>query len=143
MKMQWLWHTWQVNEMKQWKIIISVILIFGLGVLSGTIVTYRIYRQQMENIIRDEPKAMRELMVQRLNSKLHLDAAQLEQVRVIAKETHAEMKSVRKKIRPEIEEVLSRSQAKIRAILRPEQLEKYDQILSERRKRHENGENGR
>jgi len=143
MKMQWLWHTWQVNEMKQWKIIISVVLIFGLGALSGTIVTYRIYRQQMENIIRDEPKAMRELMVQRLNSKLHLDAAQMEQIRTIAKETHAEMKSVRKKIRPEIEEVLSRSQAKIRAILRPEQLEKYDQILLERRKRHEKEENER
>jgi len=143
MKMQWLWHTLQVNEMKQWKIIISVVLIFGLGALSGTIVTYRIYRQQMENIIRDEPKAMRELMVQRLNSKLHLDAAQMEQIRTIATETHAEMKSVRKKIRPEIEEVLSRSQAKIRAILRPEQLEKYDQILLERRKRHEKEENGR
>ena len=143
MKMLWLWHTWLVNDMKQWKTIISVILIFGLGALSGSIITYKIYRQQMENILRDEPKAMRELMVQRLNSKLHLDATQLEQVRAIVTETHAEMKSVRKKIRPEIEEVLSRSQAKIRAILLPEQLKKYDQILSERRKRHENGENGR
>ena len=141
--MQWLWPTWQVNEMKQWKTIISVILIFALGALSGAIVTYKVYRQKMENIIRDEPKAMRELMVQRLNNKLHLDALQLEQVRAIAKETHAEMKSVRKKIRPEIEEVLSRSQAKIRAILRPDQLEKYDQILAERRKRHENEKNGR
>jgi uncharacterized protein YneF (UPF0154 family) len=109
--------------MKQWKTIISVILIFGLGALSGAIVTHKIYRQKMENIIRDEPKAMRELMVQRLNSKLHLDAAQLEQIRAIAKETHAEMKPVRKKIRPEIEEVLSRSQAKIRAVLRPDQVE--------------------
>lgn len=141
MKMQWQWPIWQVNEMKQWKTIVSVILIFALGALSGAIVTHRIYRQRMENIIRDDPKAMRELMVQRLNNKLNLDAAQLEQVRAIAKETHAEMKSVRKKIRPEIEEVLSRSQAKIRAILRPDQLEKYDQILSERRKRHENEKN--
>jgi len=129
--------------MKQWKTIISVILIFGLGALSGAIVTHKIYRQQMENIIRDEPKAMRELMVQRLNSKLHLDTAQLEQIRAIAKQTHAEMKSVRKKIGPEIEDVLSRSQAKIRAILRPDQQEKYDQILLERRKRHENEENGK
>src|SRR5512135_2880753 len=143
MKMRWLWRTWRVTEMKQWKTIISVILIFCLGALSGAIVTYKAYRQKMENIIRDEPKAMRELMVQRLNSKLHLDDAQLEQILAIAKETHAEMKSVRKKIRPEIEEVLSRSQAKIRAILNPEQLEKYNQILSERRKRHENEETGK
>ncbi len=127
--------------MKQWKTIVSVILIFGLGALSGAIVTYKIYWQKMENIIRDEPKAMRELMVQRLNSRLNLDATQLEQVREIAKETHSEMKAVRRKIRPEVEEVLSRSQAKIRAVLRPEQQEKYDQILSERRKKHEHGEN--
>jgi hypothetical protein len=56
--------------MKQWKTIISVILIFALGTLSVAMVTHKIYRQKMENIIRDEPKAMRELMVQRLNSKL-------------------------------------------------------------------------
>ncbi len=143
MMMQWLYRTWRVNEMKQWKTIISVILIFGLGALSGAIVTYKVYWQRMENIVRDEPRAMRELMLQRLNSKLHLDAAQMEQIRAIAKETHAEMKSVRKKIRPEVEEVLSRSQAKIRAVLRPEQQEKYDQILLERRQRHEHGENGR
>lgn len=129
--------------MKQWKTIVSVILIFGLGALSGAIVTYKIYWQKMENIVRDEPKAMRELMVQRLNSKLSLDASQLEQVRAIAKETHAEMKSVRRKIRPDVEEVLSRSQAKIRAVLRPDQREKYDQILLERRRRHENEQNGR
>ncbi|MGC2062416.1 MAG: hypothetical protein WA610_05510 [Thermodesulfovibrionales bacterium] len=129
--------------MRQWKTIISVLLVFGLGALSGTLVTHTIYRQKMENIIRDEPKAMRELMVQRLNSRLHLDPAQLEQVRVIARETHAEMRPVRRQIRPQIEEVLSRSQVKIRAILRPDQQEKYDQILSDRRKRRENGENGR
>jgi len=129
--------------MKQWKTIISVILVFGLGALSGALVTHNIYRQKMENIIRDEPKAMRELMIQRLNSKLQLDDAQREQIRAIARETHAEMKPVRKKIKPEIEEVLSRSQAKIRGILRPEQQKKYDQILLERRKRHESEENGR
>ncbi len=129
--------------MKQWKTIISVLLVFVLGALSGAIVTHTIYRQKMENIIRDEPKAMREFMIQRLNSKLHLDDAQLQQIRAIARETHAEMKAVRKKIRPEIEEVLSRSQAKIRQILRPDQLEKYDQIILERRKRHENEEKER
>lgn len=129
--------------MKQWKIIISVLLVFALGALSGTIATHTIYRQKMENIIRDEPKAMRELMVQRLNSRLQLDPAQLEQVRVIARETHTEMRAVRKQIRPQIEEVLSRSQVKIRAILRPDQQEKYDQILSERRKKREKEENGR
>ncbi len=143
MKMQLLCRPWRVNEMKQWKAIISIILIFCLGALSGTIVTYKICQQRMENIIRDEPRTIREVIVKRLDHKLNLDPTQLEQVRAIVKETHAEMKSVRKQIRPQIDEILTRSQTKIRAILRPEQMEKYDQILSERRKRHESGESGK
>ena len=129
--------------MRQWKTIISVILIFCLGALSGTIVTYKIYRQRMENIIKDEPRTIREVIIKRLDRKLNLDPTQLEQVRAIVKETHAEMKSVRKQIRPQIDEILTRSQAKVRAILRPEQQEKYDQILLERKKRHENEEGGK
>ncbi len=126
--------------MKQWKTIVSVVLVFVLGALSGAVVSQKMYRYKLENIIKDEPRAMRELMIQRLNSRLKLDDTQLKQVRAIARETHAEMKAGRKKIRPEIEEVLARSQAKIRAILRPEQQEKYDQIILERRKRHEREE---
>ncbi len=129
--------------MKQLKTIVSVILIFVLGALSGAVVTHKIYRQKMEGIIRAEPGAMRELMIQRLNRKLHLDDAQLQQVRAIAMETHAEMKAARKKIRPEVEEILSRSQAKIRAILRPDQQQKYDQIILERKKRHGMDENAK
>jgi len=129
--------------MKQWKAIVSVMFVFLLGALAGALVTHKIYHQKMENIIKGEPKTMREIIVQRLNHELHLDPAQLEQLRTIIKETRAEMKNVRKQISPRIEEVSVRSQARIRAILRPDQLEKYEKILSERRKKRENEENGK
>jgi hypothetical protein len=129
--------------MKQWKAIASVILVFLLGALTGALVTHTIYRQKMENIIKDEPRTMREVIVQRLDRKLNLDPVQLEQVRATVKETHSEMKNVRKQIRPQIEEILDRSQAKVRAILRPDQLEKYEKILAERKKRRETEENNK
>ena len=121
--------------MKQWKAIVSVLLVFLFGASAGVLVTHKIYQQKMEKIIGDEPRTMREVIVQRLNHALDLDAAQLEQLRTIVKETRAEMKDLRKQIRPQMEEVLVRSQSKIRAILQPDQLEKYEQITSERKKR--------
>ncbi len=129
--------------MKNWKTIISVLCVFVLGASAGALVTHLIYIQKMENIIRDEPKTMREIIVQRLNHKLQLDPAQLEQIRAIVKETHSAMKTVRRQIKPDIEVVISTSREKIRAVLRPDQLEKYEKIISERKKRSENDENGR
>ena len=121
----------------------GVLFVFLLGVLAGGLVTHKVYQQRMEGISRDEPRTMREVIVQRLNHELHLDPAQLGQLREIVKETHAEMRNVRKQIRPQMEEVLARSQARVRALLRPDQLEKYDRIISERRRKHGNEEGGK
>jgi hypothetical protein len=129
--------------MKQWKAIASVLFVFLLGALAGALVTHTIYRQKVENIIKEEPRTMSEVIVQRLNRKLDLDPAQLEQIRAIVRDTHAEMKNVRRQIRPQIDAILERSQAKIRGILRPGQLEKYEKILNERKKRRQNEENNK
>lgn len=129
--------------MKKWKPIASIIIVFLLGALAGSLVTHKIYRQRTERIMRNEPGAMGEMIVRRLNDKLDLDAAQLEKLRAIVKETHADIRNLRKQIRPQIEEALTRSQDRVRAILRPDQLEKYEKIIAERKKRRENEENGK
>ncbi len=71
-----------------------------------------------------------------------LDANQLEQLRTIVQETHTEMRTLRKQYRPQIEEILKRSQDKVRAILRPEQLDVFNKIIAERKKRHEGEHEG-
>lgn len=129
-----------MNKMKKWKAIVSVILVFLLGSLAGALVTHEIYQHRVEGIIRGEAKSVRELIVQRLQHKLDLDPTQVEQLRIIVKETHAEMKNVRKQFRPQIEEILAHSQNRVRAILRPDQLEKYEKIVEERKKKREKEE---
>ncbi|MGC9977129.1 MAG: hypothetical protein ABSA46_12285 [Thermodesulfovibrionales bacterium] len=123
--------------MKRWKAIVSILLVFALGGLTGVLVTYKIYQQRIENIVANEPKTMREVIVQRLNYELHLDSVQVEQLGLIVKETHAAMRNVRKQFRPQIEEILARSQNKVRALLRPDQLEKYEGIVSRHQKKEE------
>ena len=129
--------------MKRWKAVVSVILIFLLGGMAGAFVMHRIDHQKIENIMRGEPGMTREFIVTRLNRELSLDTAQLEQLRTIVRETHAEMRNVRKEYRPQIEEILQRSQDRVRAILRPQQLETFNKIIAERKKKHDGGENNK
>ena len=127
--------------MKVWKAVISVILIFLLGGIAGALLMHRTDQQKIESIMHGESGTTREFIVTRLNRELNLDAAQLEQLRTIVRETHAEIRSVRKEYRPQIDEVIKGSQDKVRAILRPEQLEVFNKIVEERKKRREGEEN--
>jgi flagellar basal body-associated protein FliL len=125
--------------MKKWKAIISILIVFLLGSLAGALITHEIYQHRIESFIRGEPK--RELIVRRLSHQLNLDAAQLSQLRVIVEETYDGIKNVRKQIKPQIEAILESSQNRVRAILLPDQLEKYEKIIAERKKKREKEEN--
>jgi len=129
--------------MKKWKTILSVLLVFLLGGLAGALGTYKICQQKIENIMKDEPRTRSEFIVQRLSRELHLDSSQLEQLRTIVGETHTEIKNARKQIRPQMEEILARSQARVRAILRPDQLENYEKIVTRQRRKHDSEESDR
>ena len=129
--------------MKKWKTILSVLLVFLLGGLAGALGTYKICQQKIENIMKDEPRTRSEFIVQRLSRELHLDSSQLEQLRTIVGETHTEIKNARKQIRPQMEEILARAQDRVRATLRPDQLENYEKIVAERKKKHDSEESNK
>ncbi|HWR58550.1 MAG TPA: periplasmic heavy metal sensor [Thermodesulfovibrionales bacterium] len=127
--------------MKKWHAIVGVILVFLLGAVAGGLVTHTVGHKKMENGFRDEPKKMKEFIVGRLSRELHLDPEQREQLRSIVRETHIEIRNVRRQFRPQIEEVLARSQDRVRSILRPDQRERYEKIISEQKKRRLDREN--
>jgi hypothetical protein len=129
--------------MKKWKAIVSIVIVFLLGALAGALMTNMVHRHRGESFMRGEPGHMREFVVRRLNRELGLDAEQQGQLRTIVQETHAEMKNLRRQLRPQTEEILARSQEKVRAILRPDQRERYEKIVAERRKKRESEENSR
>ena len=122
--------------MKGWKAVVSVILIFMLGGLAGALVVHKIDQQKIESIMHGEAGMTREFIVTRLNRELNLDDIQQDRLRAIVRETHIEMRNVRRLYRPQIEEILQRSQDRVRAILRPEQLAVFNKIVAERKKRH-------
>ena len=123
--------------MKTWKAVISIIIIFLLGGISGAVVMHSLDSKKIESIIKGEPVTTTEFIVARLNRQLNLDDTQLEQARVIVQGTHAEIRNVRDTYRPQIQEIIKRSQDKVRTILRPDQLETFNKMIAEHKRRRE------
>lgn len=120
--------------MKNIKALCGILLVFVLGAGSGAIVTHMVDRAHFEKFIHGGPEAREELIMRRLTKQLDLDSQQQVQVRSIVHENHAAMREVRKLYRPRIQEILDHGQARINDILRPEQREKFRQIIEERRR---------
>jgi hypothetical protein len=126
--------------MKNWKAIVGVIAIFILGGLAGSITTIGLVRHRL--VHGHGSQMLENLIVRRLSWDLRLDRAQREQLRVIVKEGHDEMKGIRKQIQPQVEELLTRSEVKVRAMLRPDQVEKFDKLVAERKARWASSKDG-
>ena len=126
--------------MKRWKSILGVLLVFLLGALAGAAIVHRVGRQSVEAVLSGRGGATVDLVVRRLSRSLDLDPVQQDQVRAIATETRRDIVEIRKPVQGQVEAAFERSRVRVRAILRPEQQEKYDRIQAERRKRRERPE---
>jgi Spy/CpxP family protein refolding chaperone len=126
--------------MKRWKSIVGVLLVFLLGAIAGAAVVYRVGHQRVDAVLSGRGGATVDLIVRRLTRSLDLDSVQRDQVRAIVTETRRDIVEIRKPVQPQIESAIERSRVRVRAILRPDQQEKFDRIQAERRKRRERPE---
>jgi Spy/CpxP family protein refolding chaperone len=120
--------------------IFGVVLVFVLGILCGILATKLMYRYHTESIFSGRAGSREEVIVNRMDRKLDLDDRQEEQIRTIIHETHEAIKTLHNQLRPQTQAIIEMAQAKIRVILTPEQREKYEQMIAERKeKRLEKG----
>jgi hypothetical protein len=117
--------------MKNWKAILGIVAVFILGGFAGSFTTIAVVRHRL--VSGNGSQMMANFIVRRLSWELRLDHDQREQLRVIVSEGQQEMKVVRRQIQPQIEDVLGRSEAKLRVILRPDQQDKFDKLIAERK----------
>jgi len=117
--------------MKNWKAVVGIIAVFLLGVIGGGLVTLGVIRHRVP--FGRGPQAMTNFIVRRLSWDLRLDAQQREHLRGIVQESQQEMKAVRQQVRPQVETILDRADTRIRAILRPNQVERFDKLVAERK----------
>jgi hypothetical protein len=119
--------------MKHWKAIAAVCGIFILGLICGGLVTIRVIDHRLESVARSGPRAVQELVVQRLTRQLRLSETQRGQVEEITRKATVRLEEARRKIAPEIEGTMQSAETEIRAVLTPEQAEKFDRLAQRRR----------
>lgn len=121
--------------MKSIKPVAGIVLVFILGAASGSLITYFVSQYRLEALLSGGPRMKEDVVLKRLAGKLGLDGLQQEQVKTIIHETHEEMHQIRQKWRPQMEAILTDSQLRISALLRPQQQEAFRKIIAEREAR--------
>ena len=115
--------------MKRLKGCLGVFLIFFFGVLFGAAITAGGIHQKVREIVAGGPDKVVDEIVRRLNDDLKLDDSQKEMLKAIATDTRIKLRAVRQQTQPQVEEVLNEAEGKVRGILNPRQLPKFDEIV--------------
>jgi flagellar basal body-associated protein FliL len=124
------------------KAVLLVVLVFVLGLGVGAMATYVTSRVAAAHSVPDRTPAGRVAMYTR---DLNLNTDQQKQIQAILTETRARYAEIHKQADPEYEEARQRGRDRIRKLLSPEQLPKFEDLLrqmdEERRMRQAAGGN--
>jgi len=120
------------TRLKIWLVLIAV---FVLGSVTGAALT-GLYRSRASS---DRPEARERAMNERfekMRSELNLTDQQTASVRTILDETRNEYRALRTELRPRFDEPRQKARARIRALLTPEQQQKFDAMVAQQDAQH-------
>lgn len=114
------------------KIWLAVVAVFALGCVTGMSLdsVYRL-RAGGEREMRG-PKRDKEEVFERMKRDLNLNEQQATQIRAILDQTRNDYRQLRAEVRPRYDAVRQNARTKIRALLTPEQQQKFDAKVAER-----------
>lgn len=121
--------------MKNWRAIVGVIGVFVLGMAAGGLLMGGVVAKRLHRVARGDSLFTAEEITRRLSRSLALDAGQREQVLVIVRDAQAQIKDTRRQCEPQIRATIDASITKARAVLRPDQAEKFDRLVADRKAR--------
>lgn len=121
--------------MNRFKLVTGIVLLFALGVLTGVLGANMYFKYRFERFRDAGPTARKELLMERFTRRLDLTPQQQEKISVIFEEMREGLFALRTKHQPELEEIRARSHARIKAILNPDQQEKFDEMIERLKQR--------
>jgi Spy/CpxP family protein refolding chaperone len=123
------------------KVIAAALVIFVLGCVTGAALDSA-YRLRAAGPARRPPREQRhdDHFFESLQKNLNLDSRQSEQIRAVIDETREGYRQLRTEVRPRYDSLRLDGRAKIRALLTPEQQQKFDRMTAERDARRRSDE---
>lgn len=127
------------TRLKIWLVIVGV---FILGGVTGALLD-GVYRLRASG--NDRPGMHRrggkdENVFERMKSDLNLNDQQSTEIRAILEQARNEYRALRSEVRPRYDAVRQNARAKIRALLTPEQQQKFDAKVAEHDARRDKGD---
>ena len=113
--------------MKNWKSILLLLLVFLTGIVVGVAVTRAVTRRVAERAT-SNPEWAQMVIERSLDRRLKLDANQREQLHTIMDDARGQITTLRTEVHPKIEAIYQQTDAKIQALLQPDQLARYQKI---------------
>ena len=118
----------------KWKALVVLLGVFLLGVGGGVVLDrMALYRDGSGG--RHRPPMGR--ILHRLTHTLDLSEAQEQDVRAILMSTRTELKSTHQQMRQRVDAILKVSETRVQQVLKPEQREAFEQLMTEHRKRRQ------
>jgi hypothetical protein len=119
--------------MKNWKAILGVVIVFLLGMTAGTFLTGAAAAKRLHRVLHGQTAFSAEEITRRLSRQLRLDPAQREQMLTIVQAAQAQITEARTACQPKVLAALDDFDAKARVALRPDQVEKFDKLVADRK----------
>jgi hypothetical protein len=127
----------------QTKARLIVVSVFVLGFAAGAL-ALNLYQRLSRSSSDNGPRNGTEFLLKRMNDKVGLSSDQQEQIKKILDETNDKYKELRVELEPRIKDfeprfnaVRQESRDRVRALLSPEQLPKYEQMVQDHDKMRE------
>jgi Spy/CpxP family protein refolding chaperone len=113
------------------KIWLAVVVVFILGCVTG-ISLDSVYRLRTGDRPEKRGKGNKDDMFERMKRDLDLNEQQATQIRAILEQTREEYRQLRSEVRPRYDAARQNARTRIRALLTPEQQQKFDAKVAER-----------
>lgn len=120
-----------------------VVSVFVIGFAAGAL-SLNLYQQMTSSRNKGGPRGGAEFLIKRMNEEVGLASDQQEQIKKILDETGEKYREIRKEMDPAIKNfeprfnaVREESRDRIRALLTPAQLPKYEEMVQKRDKMRE------
>jgi Spy/CpxP family protein refolding chaperone len=126
-----------MTRLKIWLVVVGV---FILGCVTGASLD-SLYRLKASNAERQEKHGRRdkENVLEKMKSDLNLTEQQATEIRAIIEQSREEYRALRNEVRPRYDAVRAGARARIRALLNPEQQQRFDAKTAERDARRGEG----
>ena len=121
-----------VNDMSKAKPILVLCLVFAAGIAVGVIGTRIVVRQTIQKIARN-PDLMRERIERDITARLELSSDQQSKVHTVLLKSQHDVQQLRRDFQPRFIEIMDRTEHEIADTLTPDQREKFENLLKEKR----------